>query len=433
MHVRKFEANSMGEALKKVKREFGPDAIILKTSTNNGIKGIFNKSKVEITAAISEKDYIGKTKVDKVLDSSQKDKFYSNNSAYISNMIDNYSINHNTKASSEYGKTALNKMVKTIDNKNNDDHELDNFLGDSKPDTSKDSTNNQSYQDLSNDYKEDMRITHLENKILNLEYKIEKLQKQEPLGIYQVITHLRANKIDVKYLQELTKKLTFELSKEEQSNYETVFEFALKDMLDCIKIAEPAISNDDLKERAILMVFISEMSVGQTSMAYKVASLKEDVTIVKSQNSGDYLFSENYLKLKTVSAEENNQIISLSKKEISEGKSVIIDYKTNNQELDEVKNFVNGLRRGFDNIEVVITLSSLHSENYNRSILNKHNNISNSIAISNLDLCLDFGPLFNISQGFQSTPLQFYGTGPVIPNDLEVATAERLLGGIFRF
>jgi len=54
MFVRKFEADTLDEALQSVKRELGPDAIILKTVTNKGLAGAFKKSKIEITAAISE-------------------------------------------------------------------------------------------------------------------------------------------------------------------------------------------------------------------------------------------------------------------------------------------------------------------------------------------------------------------------------------------
>ena len=73
MYVRKFEADSLEEALKDIKRELGPDAIILKTLTNKGLKGAFKKKKIEITAAISEKNYSSKAKVDAVLNNEQKE------------------------------------------------------------------------------------------------------------------------------------------------------------------------------------------------------------------------------------------------------------------------------------------------------------------------------------------------------------------------
>ena len=57
MYVKKFEGDTLDDALKMVKRDLGPDAIILKTITNKGLKGAFKKSKIEITAAISEENY----------------------------------------------------------------------------------------------------------------------------------------------------------------------------------------------------------------------------------------------------------------------------------------------------------------------------------------------------------------------------------------
>ena len=46
MFVRKFEADTLEEALKSIKKELGPDAIILKTITNKGIKGAFKSKKI---------------------------------------------------------------------------------------------------------------------------------------------------------------------------------------------------------------------------------------------------------------------------------------------------------------------------------------------------------------------------------------------------
>ena len=61
MHVRKFQGETIEETLKQIKSELGPDAIILKTTTNRGIKGAFKRSKVEVTAVITEKTYLKKT------------------------------------------------------------------------------------------------------------------------------------------------------------------------------------------------------------------------------------------------------------------------------------------------------------------------------------------------------------------------------------
>ena len=54
MQIKRFEAQTMTDALKKIKREFGPDAVILSAKSLKQEKGIFgfvSRPKVEVTAA----------------------------------------------------------------------------------------------------------------------------------------------------------------------------------------------------------------------------------------------------------------------------------------------------------------------------------------------------------------------------------------------
>mgnify|MGYP006271442899 CR=1 FL=1 len=53
MHIKRFHARTMSEALRKVKAEFGPDAVILSVRhpRSGGLRGWFRPSEVEITAA----------------------------------------------------------------------------------------------------------------------------------------------------------------------------------------------------------------------------------------------------------------------------------------------------------------------------------------------------------------------------------------------
>lgn len=55
MQVKKFEAPTIQEALDTIKRELGPEAIILQTKTNKRGFGLLSKGSVEITAAISDR------------------------------------------------------------------------------------------------------------------------------------------------------------------------------------------------------------------------------------------------------------------------------------------------------------------------------------------------------------------------------------------
>jgi flagellar biosynthesis protein FlhF len=55
MQVKKFEAPTIQEALETIKRELGPEAIILQTKQNKRGFGLLSRASVEITAAISER------------------------------------------------------------------------------------------------------------------------------------------------------------------------------------------------------------------------------------------------------------------------------------------------------------------------------------------------------------------------------------------
>jgi flagellar biosynthesis protein FlhF len=55
MQVKKFEAPTLQEALDTIKRELGPEAIILQTKQNRRGFGLMSNASVEVTAAVSER------------------------------------------------------------------------------------------------------------------------------------------------------------------------------------------------------------------------------------------------------------------------------------------------------------------------------------------------------------------------------------------
>ena len=138
MYVRKFQGESIDETIKVIKKELRPEAIILKTETFKGIKSALKKSKVEITAAVTEKNLKKKMNVDRVLDESQKEAAYSAPADYLVDMIDGYDqTNENLNSRNVgYGNISLNKNVQSKNEEKNNQvvnelvntSALDNFL-----------------------------------------------------------------------------------------------------------------------------------------------------------------------------------------------------------------------------------------------------------------------------------------------------------------
>ncbi|HRK02219.1 MAG TPA: hypothetical protein PLH57_06095, partial [Oligoflexia bacterium] len=67
MQVKKFEAQTMQEALKLVKTELGPEAIILSTKNHKKGFGLLSKASVEVTAAVADRSLLKKKVTDKVM------------------------------------------------------------------------------------------------------------------------------------------------------------------------------------------------------------------------------------------------------------------------------------------------------------------------------------------------------------------------------
>jgi flagellar biosynthesis GTPase FlhF len=468
MHVRKFEADTIEQALKDIKRELGPDAVILKTITNSGLKGAFKKNKIEITAAISEKNYGKKATVDSVMTTNQKDEFYGGSASYIANMIDKHDQSKQApkqfqEMKSGYGAAGLNRAVNSTKQiASQVKSGLDDFLNqtdrpfhkefnfDDEIEATKEPVREvaratqkvqaqtqsptQSTQNMNNELFENQKnkINELEKRLFELTRNVERIHKKEPIGIYQLRTTLRSLDVNEVYIQQLIKKGLFELTETDVENSDIVFEFALREMMSAVQTAMPLFSSTDEKKTPVITVFLSEVSCGQTTMIQKIGAMKEDAIIIKNGNESKSTFAEKLFNLNVVKASTIAEIVSECRKALETGKSVFIDYKCNEVEKNETKKFIDGLKRAFPKVEVLITLSAIQSELYNRKVLGTYRKISDGIVVSHLDACLNFGALFNIASETRELPYKFFGTGEVVPDDLETATAERLLAGIFK-
>ena len=514
MFVKKFEADTLEEALKAVKFELGPDAIILKTITNSGLKGAFKKKRIEITAAISERSFEKKAKVDKVLNNDQKEALYQKPASSIKETITKYNGSPSGQAAAGYGNMGLNKVVNTlakgtasladVTNKTSSmiKNSLDDFLTDGEDNHGFDSDSNDDEPmvyarpapvknhgkyseapnanpapavkarpaqvdqvDISsrreqapqaaapassnvsreayNELRQEMRtqqhkVELLEQKILELSqnYQFNQKHLNEAKGIYQLRTTLKTLDVDESHILDLIKKANYELTKEDLDNPDVIFEFALKEMAGSINTGIPLFAKVDNGD-PVITVLVSEAASGQSTMGMKIAVLKKDVVVVQfsqdAQNNASTDFAAQVFGIKVEKVQNFSEVVGLCRKATEAGKSVLVDVRLNSKFTDETKKFVETLKRGFQYVEVLGTLSAIHSELYNRKIIARYKDVVDGVIISHVDLCMNFGALFNVHKAHNKLPLKFFGTGPVVPDDIEGATAERLMAGLFQF
>lgn len=487
MLVKKFEADTLEEALRSVKLDLGPDAIILKTITNNGLKGAFKKKRIEITAAISEQNYEKKVKVDRVLNDDQKEAFYQRSANSVKESIQKYSGN---ESSGGYGNIGLNKVVNTLskgsqsiadvtsktssilkssfddflstdeDEDIYDDEEITPFIkaktapipsavnqanrgryAEPPQDNYREERANSVSREAYDELKQELKTQHykmdlLEKKIQEMSQAFQTNQKHlnEATGLYQLRTTLRTLDIDEAHVMDLIKKANYELSKDDLENPDIVFEFALKDMANSIRTEMPLFAR---VEGNTITALFSESASGQSTMATKIALLKKDVVVIQfNQDEQEFNtsgFASQIFDIKLHQAKSFAEVVGITRKAYEAKKSILLDIRLSSRNLDETKKFIEALKRGFDRVEILCTISAIHSELYNRKILARYKDIVDGVIISHVDLCMSFGAIFNVHRAHNNLPLKFYGTGPVVPDDLEGATAERLMAGLFQF
>ena len=512
MFVKKFEADTLEEALKQVKVELGPDAIILKTITNNGLKGTFKKKRIEITAAISERSFDKKAKVDKVLNDDQKEAFYQKPASVIKDTIQKYSGPEVASSGGGYGNIGLNKVVNTLSQGSEKlagvtkktssiiKNSLDDFLTtDDSPYEDSDSeefdepvvykkpapkraapapapasvnqgryaeppvahdepayaapqarreaapapqpsgVSKEAYDELRQEMRtQQHKIDLLEKKILEMSqnYQFNQKHLNEAKGIFQLRTTLKTLDVDESHILDLIKKANYQLSKDDLENPDVIFEFALKEMAGSIHTSIPLFAKIDSGE-PVVTVLVSEAASGQSTMGTKIAVLKKDVLLVQysqdAQNNASTDFAAQVFGIKVEKVQNFSEVVGLCRKATDAGKSVLVDVRLNSKYTDETKKFIETMRRGFHHVEVLCTLSAIHSELYNRKIISRYKDVVDGVIISHVDLCMNFGALFNVHRAHNKLPLKFFGTGPVVPDDIEGATAERLMAGLFQF
>lgn len=467
MYVKKFEADSIDEAIQAVKKELGPDAIILKTISNRGLKGTFKKSKFEITAAIKEDSYRKKAKVDSILSDNEKEIFYKSKARDITSMIDRYETPKHNAKTSDYGSLGLNRAVKSKKNESlvsKMSNTLDDFLdfnSDSNSLSPKMSSSSNSSRNLDSFFSDeddayhsetnsgasnnqDILIEHISNqkkKIDNLEKKIFELSQnmllaadhknEDSLATNQIVSLLRSLNIKESIISDLIKKATFELKDDERADYDTLYEFCLREINQSIKTEMPLFSSVNLDEESVITILISETSSGQSTMARKLAILQENVEIITYGSKESNSFAQDLYNLKVNKADSLAEIISLCRKANQQNRSIIIDVKDNHDNESCAKNLVDSIKRTFKNVEVLVTCSALHAESFNGKILAKYKTIANGAIITHMDMCLDFGAIVNVHLSNPGLPFKFFATGAAVPDDFEAATSERIVASVF--
>ncbi len=507
MQVKKFEAPTMAEALKLIKAELGPEAIILTTKQNRKGFGLLSKASVEVTAAISEKALSKKKVTDRLLPQTQKEVFeklpasaqaevYDNFGDYVVNRkIENVQRknsttfqsnipvqqqpkiqvpiqNQSTQASDGYNRgsaRSINPLIpqapiqSTQINRNEpkryvdiEDEEHSTNYSSNRPrlDTSSMNQIERPRQTVNVDGREVLtaRELALQEDVKKLKSMIEEIKTEQTAlndtkvaessstDLFEEFQHLLRNGIDKRYASKLIKQVSFDLEGIDRNNHEKIYDTLAIEIMNQVKVDDPFDFNtknhnmEHGKNKAIVAL-VGPTGVGKTTTLAKLAShailhknLKVGLINVDSYKVAAVDQMATYAKILNVPFRQASNPVELDRA-LAEFKPldlILIDTSGRSQKDAENLAQMHSLLKSIPQLKSMLIMSATTRDQELYDIVNRFKMFEPSgLIFSKLDESATFGCIYNVALK-TNLPLTYFTVGQRVPEDIELASRERL-------
>ena len=385
MLIKKYTVNNMNEALTRIRYELGKDAVIIsqRKIKKPGIKGIFSKRQLEVTAAVENSSIDRNSKV-------KSTSIHASNNSYSRKGT---SADYNMDKSINDLKNLMNKE---IENKRNKQAVVDN--------------NEQKKSEIESEVKEmkDMLKAVMKN--------TTKDSKDE------LLEFLSNSDIDMQFYDEFNEKLKgdFDVSK-------------LRDIMS----RDIKSSNDDLNGNVVL---VGPTGVGKTTT---IAKLAGNLSLVKKKKVG-LITVDTYRigaveQLKTYAEIMNipfEVVITIKEMEAAIKKMkdcdvVLIDTtgrsSKNKMQISELRAFVD--KANATSINIVISATTKNKDI--KTILEGYQILNyDKVIITKLDETSVYGSIYNISR-IANKPIRYVTTGQNVPDDIKDLSKDEAIKLVF--
>ena len=454
MQVKKFEAKTMKEALELVKKELGPEAVILSARDNKRGFGLAGEGSVEITAAVSELTLRKKQFTESKLMEKDKHKFQGAPAKQQKEMIEKVVQKQIEKARPRPPVTAQRYIdIEPVMQANqaygtqNYNHTANHSLEQNNPQISLQNVQQVMNREMPRDAIREMQspaeILTLKSEIQALKSMLTQFQNMpqnlqesqfstpELRSIYERLCDEQMHPLDA---QSLVQKAQAGLPASKHRDRNMIEGWIARSIMDQSLLADSGMNNK-------IHVFWGPPGVGKTTTLVKLAA-----QWMKNHHKKIALVTMDTLK---VGATDQLKICA----QILNAPFAVLrtssDWNEILRYLDSVDHiFVDSpgpaiqLRREADYCQEILgskdgnqrhhlVLSATYPKQMLQDLINRSDIFAcDDLIVTHLDECQHFGAFYSLMLEM-ALPLHSFGLGTRMPDDYEVATRERILDLIF--
>jgi flagellar biosynthesis protein FlhF len=460
MQVKKFEAPTLQEALDHVKRELGPEAIILQTKKYKRGFGLMSKPSVEVTAAVSDRSTQKKNFVEARLPEKNREGLTKLSAGKQAEFYDKYADARVQSAQAKNGAGATSAQVKPkitatryieIDE---DEIPAPSVAVRATPARALPASAAQpAIAAQASGMTVQEEVKHLKRMI----EEMKNVQEEGSFGVgAQAMTtqsrmsspalqsafeQLVMNGVDKRYAFDLVKRVSFELGEQgneggESFNPESVTDLLAAEVMRNTEVSSPLTGVEPQNGNGpTIVALVGPTGVGKTTTVAKIASeaiLKRGLRVGLINLDGykvaafDQLGT--YARILNVPFRSagTSEDLQAAIQDFHTLDLILIDTTGRSQkdpsslnEMQKLLQSVQGVRT-----QIVLSVTTRDAELYDMA-----NRFSifhpEGVIVSKLDEGTIYGSIFNISQKAK-LPLVYFTTGQRVPEDIEEATQERV-------
>lgn len=455
MQVKKFEAPTMQEALENIKRELGPEAVILQTKRNKGGFGLLGKVSVEVTAAVADHALAKKTNTEKRLPAATTEKVKNMSAKNQKNFYNEFTDSRIDKIAAQTSEKVSISSTKLTATRY---AEIDPVPMAAAPTSAprlpivapRQATTEQ-HSHITRELDELKQVVAEMKLSANTQSQI---QRTETLGsdltpaISDAFDFLILSGVDRRLAYEIIKKASFQLDATQKHDRDAVLDQVAAELMQSIEVMdclEGLMKRSERGDNAtpVVMAFIGSSGVGKTSALTKIASiaqtsknLKVGLIDYKTPDAHrNVIFDElleTYSKIlktpyrKVISKKE----IQMALAELAGLDLILIDTAAiglkDSAQIAEIESALHEIQ----NVRIQLVLSASTSDAENFELTRRTKEIRpEGLIFTKLDDAVKFGTIYNVSEKFK-LPLQYFCTGAKFPDDIENATPERVVAKI---